>query len=134
MNWLSGLDPNAVIGVLGLLSTVGGWLWDKARGRKTESFTATISHAVDNFVVELLGNAPSDDALVIEGYVEGYMQRERLHIEKRLWPVLTKRGIPRNALSERLVHEAVEEATARLGREIVERRERALAARKDKKS
>lgn len=129
MNWLSQLSPDTVIPVLSLLASVGGWVWDRARGRETASFTSTIKSAVDNFIVELLDNAPSDDAVVMEGYVEKYMNRARDYIENRVWSALKKRGVPRNKLTERLLHESIEAGTARLGRELLERRKRLLEAR-----
>jgi hypothetical protein len=119
MNWLSKLDPNTVIPILSLLSAVGGWIWDRARGRTTQSFSSVIDSVIDNLINELLDHPPSD-----EMKLDGYLKMARGYIDSKIWTVLTKRGIPKNALTTRLLHSAIEAGTDRLGREVLERRKR----------
>lgn len=43
MSWLSKIDPNTVIGLIGLLGTVATWAWSKLHGNKVASFTDVIT-------------------------------------------------------------------------------------------
>lgn len=114
MDW-SKLDPDTVVTVLGFLGTVAMYLWNKARGKTTETFRETIAKAFDSMVTELLGKYSGED-------VAEYLKTGRKYISERLTEVMTKRNIPRNPLTERLVNEAMEAATAKLGNEIIARK------------
>ena len=109
MDWLSKMNPDTLIGALSLFGTVAYWLYNKARGKKTETFEQTIGHAFDNFAAELLDTyLPTEDAIA-------FMKRARLYIEERAWRVLAKRGVPRNKLTEQFVHKGIERVVAYLG-------------------
>lgn len=43
MSWLSQINPNTVLGLVGLLGGVATWLWTKIRGGTVDSFTDVIT-------------------------------------------------------------------------------------------
>jgi hypothetical protein len=116
-SWINHLDPNVVFGVV-----AGGltWLYNKASGKKSESVNSIIDSIINNFVHELL-----DSYVPGDGDVTEYLKKARKYIEDRIWTVLSKRGIPKNSLSIKLVHEATERCTAWLASEIRVTRQRA---------
>lgn len=109
MNWLNQLDPNAVLGALTLISTIGTWVYHKLRGDKVKSFGDTIAQVLNNFVPELLDTYASSEDIAT------FMGRARKFIESKAWMVLSKRGVPRNKLTEGLLHQGVEKVVAEIG-------------------
>lgn len=126
MNW-SKLDPDHVIYALTFLSSVAGWLWKKAHGEKQATFKETVNAVIDSIVLEMFGEL--DDSDVLRVNIQGYLASTRARVEKHGWDVLSKRGVPRNAATERLFHAAIERASAMVARDLVDRRN-AAAARK----
>jgi outer membrane murein-binding lipoprotein Lpp len=124
IQWLSKVDPNVAIGVLSLVGTVAGWAYRKARGEQTSSFRETINAAVDSMAFEMF--AEITDAEAARANAQGFLASVRARVEKHAWSVLEKRGVPRTALTERIVHEAIERASAMLARELAERRARVV--------
>jgi hypothetical protein len=115
-NWITHLDPNAVLAVVG---TAAAWLYHKASGKKNESISSIINNIINNFVHELL-----DSYLPASGDVTEYLKKSRKYIEDRIWIVLAKRNIPKNSTTARLVHEATERCTSWLASEVREARQR----------
>lgn len=109
-DWLSKIDPTVALTVV---TTVGGWLWNKARGKKVESLQSIISSVIDNLVHELIDNYSSGNSNVTE-----YLKTARKYIDDRAWTVLKKRGIPRNATTEKFLHQAIERGTSWLAGEV----------------
>lgn len=112
--WLYKIDPNTVVFVL---SIAGSYVWSKLSGRTRETVEKAIDAVIDNFVLEFLAREPHD---TVE--LQGYIARARTFIEVRVWPVLQKRGVPKNATTVRLLDAAIERGTAALRREIEQRR------------
>jgi hypothetical protein len=110
-DWLSKIDPTVAVTVL---TTVGGWLWNKARGKKTESLQSIIGSMIDNLVHELVDSYSSGSGIG----VADYLKTARKYIDERAWTVLKKRGVPRNAETEKLLHQAIERGTAWLANEV----------------
>jgi len=115
-NWITHLDPNAVLAVVGTAAT---WLYHKASGKKSESLNSIVSNIINNFVHELL-----DSYVPANGDVTEYLKKSRKYIEDRIWIVLSKRKIPKNSTTIKLVHEATEKSTSWLASEVREIRRR----------
>ena len=115
-NWLSHLDPNVVITVVGGAAT---WLYHKASGKKSESLSSIVTSILNNLANELL-----DSYVPSNGDVTEYLKKSRTYIEERVWKILTKRKIPKNSTTIKLVHQATEKSTAWLAGEIREIRQR----------
>ncbi len=43
MSWISELNPNTIVGLIGLVYALGTWTWGKLRGTQQASFADTIS-------------------------------------------------------------------------------------------
>lgn len=112
MDWLHRLDPNVVVPILSpMIMAFGGWLWAKIRGEKHDGFAEVIEGVFRSFVQEQFAKYESGD-------VAAYVQQARAWFEKKIWEVLAKRSVPRNAITEALVHAAVEHATADLAEKL----------------
>lgn len=109
-NWLSQTNPNVVIPIV---SVPVLWLIGKIRGDQKSSWRNIVTSVIDNLTAELLDHYDAE-----EGSVEDYLKTARAYIDKRVWAVLTKRGVPRNKWTEAVLHEAIEKGTAWLGNEI----------------
>jgi hypothetical protein len=121
LNWILKLDPNVVVPVL---VTVGGWLYSKVRGKKTDTIERTIKGAIIALLSEVVDLVPAGVP------IEKYLKNSRSYVEKYVWSALTKRGIPRNKTTERIVHMALEEATSELAKQLAdERRKKAEEAK-----
>lgn len=109
-SWLAQIDPSIVasVAVAGLT-----WVWNQARGKKKASQTDVLSNVMENFVQEL-----ADRYTPASGDVTEYLKRARKYIDERMWPVLAKRGIPKNKTTQTLANAALERATAWLGAEV----------------
>ncbi len=112
ISWLTQLDPNVVSTLVTVLISTGAFLYHKVRGDRTDSWGSVIDDIVTNLINETVGT------IVTEDQIAGFINKQRDRIEAMIWGVLTKRGIPRNALSESLVHAAIEKGTAELGTRI----------------
>ena len=114
-DWLSKISPDAALGALTFLGTLGTWAW--ARGKQTQSFSSSniIDDIMENFLHELLDDYNETDKIAT------YLNHARDFVEKQAWKVLAKRKIPRNAVTERLLHAAIERMTAKLANKIAER-------------
>jgi len=121
MNWLLKLDPDTVVMAISLMSSVGGWIWHKIRGETQQSFRSVIGSVVDNLIFEVLDN----DEAVARAEMKGYLRYARDYVTKHAWDVFAKRGVPRNAATERLFNEAIEAGVKRVQAEILARRARA---------
>ena len=109
--WL--LQPNNV--VLPTLAGLGVWVWHKLRGEKAASWQDAVSGAVSTLAQEAITQ------WVPGGTVADGLTFVRAYVEREIWAVLTKRNIPRNGITEPLVHAAVEQATAGLVNVIAQR-------------
>jgi hypothetical protein len=98
--------------VVTVVTTVGGWLWNKARGKKAESLQSIIASMIDNLVHELVDNYSGNTS------VADYLKTARKYIDERAWIVLKKRGVPRNATTEKFLHQAIERGTSWLASEV----------------
>lgn len=110
MDWLSRLDPNVIVPVL---VAIGGWLWRKASGEKKADSKGVIGSVIENFAQEVL-----DRYSVNAGDTTEYLKRVRKYIDERAWPVLSKRGIPKNRVTQSLLNAAIEEWTAWVGSNV----------------
>ncbi len=115
-NWISSLDPNAV---LAIATTVGAWIWNKANGKKTESITSIVNSIIDNFGHEFMDSYVTKNENLTE-----YLKLAREYINDRIWIVLTKKGIPKNSTTIKLVDAASERTTVWMAEEIRDIRRR----------
>lgn len=107
-SWLSKVDPTVVVTVA---TTALGWLWHKARGNKRGNTQGIMAGVFQNLMEELLDRYNNED-------VTSYMKTARAYIESHMWSVLAKRGVAKNAATQKLAHQALEEATAWLASEV----------------
>lgn len=105
VTWL-GTPGNPVLPALGL---AGLWVWHKVRGEKTDSWQDIVKGMAGSLAQEAI------TAWVPGGTLADGLAYVRDYIEARAWKVLSKRGVPRNSLTESLVHGAIETATSDLG-------------------
>jgi hypothetical protein len=118
--WLLKLDPNVVVPVL---LTVGGWLYHKIAGKNAETLERIVAGVIGSILSEIVDHVPSSVP------VETYLKGARLYVEDRVWKVLQKRGVPKNATTEKLVHMALEEAVNQLGKKLAEERRKQAEAK-----
>lgn len=97
---------------------VGGWLWSRVTKKKEEKAESRsiLDDIVENIIYELLDKYP----LGVD--VETYLKNSRGYITEKIWAVATKRGIPRNKVTEQLFNAALERGTKLLAREVTELR------------
>jgi hypothetical protein len=95
--------------------TIGAYAWNRITKRKEtkQEQRTLLDEIVENFIYELL------DVYPLNVPVETYLKNSRGYIDRRLWMVAEKRGIPRNKATERLAHIAIERGTKLLSREIL---------------
>ncbi len=60
---LSNLDPNLVAGIFTLLGTLGGWLYNKARGKKTQDLTELLDEAITAEVLDAVEDGETLDTI-----------------------------------------------------------------------
>ncbi len=113
-SWLGKIDPDTVVWVV---SIAGSFVWSRLWGKAREGVEKAIDAVVDNFILEFLDREPHPS---IE--LNGYVDRARKFIDDRAWPILAKRGVKRSKTAEALLNAAIERGTAKLRREIAERR------------
>lgn len=96
--------------------TLGTWVWSHTLGKKEkkQENRSVLDDIVENFVYEMLDKYP------LNVDVETYLKNSRGYIEKYIWTVAQKRGIPRNKATELLFNAALERGTKLLGQEIAE--------------
>ena len=115
------MDWNLIIDKLAIpvLLTVGGWVWTRIRGKDKDISEARslLDDIVENFIYELLDKYPLNVS------VETYLKGSRAYIEQEVWKAASKRGIPRNKTTERLLHAAIERGTAILAKEVARLRQ-----------
>ena len=109
IDWLSQVNPNVILPIVfsGL-----AWLYHKARGDTKQAHKSLFDDIVENFIYEMLDKYPLNVS------VDTYLKSSRQYIEKEIWKVAQKRGIPKNSTTEKLLHSAMERGTAILSREI----------------
>lgn len=114
MDWSLLVEKLAVPAVL----TLGAWVWAKVTGKREEKKErrSVLDDIVENMIYELLDRYP----LGVE--VETYLKSSRGYVEKYIWSVAAKRGIPRNKATELLASAAIERGTRLLAREVAELR------------
>ena len=86
---------------------VGGalWVWHKLHGEKAASWQDIVSEVGTALANEAISTwAPGGNLADGMTYVRDY-------IERRIWDVLTKRNVPRNAITEPIIHAVIEGAT-----------------------
>lgn len=127
ISWLTKVDPNVAISVLTFVSTAATWAYRRMVGKQQASFKSTINSAIDALVLEVFDDATISDGDLARVNLQGFLRAARDRAEKTIWAVMVKRGIPRNPTTERYVHEAIERASAELGKELAERRKRAAS-------
>ena len=110
-SWFAKSDPTVLIPTV---LTLGGWLWHKIRGEKTQTLSQIVKTVFDNFAHEMLDKASVQDD------VTEYLKKARKYMEERMWTVLKKRGVPKNRVTEKLAHEAIEKSTVWLAGKIRE--------------
>lgn len=113
-DWVGKTDPNYIIP---LVVGLGTWLWHKSKGDNKTTWSGTINYIIDNLMHEWL---PKYDPRTMD--VQAFLDQVRPDIEKKVWNVMEKRGIPENAITEPLVHMAIERGTAWLGNEAAKLR------------
>lgn len=116
VNWLSKIDPNVAFPVV---LTVGTWLWHKVAGKKADGIERTIKAAIGSILSEVVEIVPPGVK------IEDYLKRSRAYVEKYAWTALTKRGIPKNKTTEKIVNMCIEEAARELGEELAAHRKKA---------
>ena len=94
------MDQNTVALLVGAGVSLVTWLYNMARGRKTDAMADVISGIVDNAILTAVVEATSDPAGAVA------------LVENGLWFALLKAGIPRNTTTELLVHAAVQQGVA----------------------
>ena len=124
-SWLAGVDPDKALAVLTFIGTVGGWIYRKAKGQEQEGFKSIVNEAIDNFILEMFDELTDDQAVIVN--VKGYVAAARAKIDKHIWSVLQKLGVPKTKTTERWVAEARERGTAKLANLVLERRAQARA-------
>lgn len=120
LTWLLKLDPNVVIPVL---ATVGAWLYHKVAGKRAETVDRIVSGVVGSILAEIVDHVPSSVP------VETYLKGARQYVEDRVWKVLQKRGVPKNAMTTKIVHAALEQAVESLGKKLAEERRKQSEAK-----
>lgn len=114
MDWGGLLEKLAIPAAV----TIGTWIWAKVTGKKEQKreTRSILDDIVENIIYELLDKYP----LGVE--VETYLKNSRGYIAQKIWTVATKRGIPRNKVTEQLFNAALERGTKLLAHEITELR------------
>lgn len=100
MRFLSAIDPNVAALLITAVTTIGGWLYNKARGRKQDSLWATLGGVVDNAIHYAVVTA------------ESHADDVRAKVLTYVWPKLMLLKIPRNATTEAIINQLVEVAIA----------------------
>lgn len=113
--FLAQLDPNLVLAVLTGVGTVATWLYRKARGQKVDSLKDTLWHALEGVAIKLA----ESDATV---------ETARSKLTAAAWEMLGRIKVPRNALSEMLVSEAVERGVTEVRKRILAKKNAAAAS------
>lgn len=109
MDWLMKLDPNFVIPLL-----IGGatWLYRKVSGKKEADSSSIIDSIFETFAHELLDTYAGED-------LTAYLKKSRDQMTAKVWSVLSKRGLPKNALTQKLVNAAIEKWSAWIASQLL---------------
>jgi hypothetical protein len=115
MNWTLLLDKLVIPAAV----TLAGWVWHRYTSKKDNRKEARslLDDIVENLIYEQLDRYP----LGVD--VETYLKASRGFIEREVWKVAAKRGLPRNAATEALLHAAIERGTKLLAVEITRLRQ-----------
>lgn len=108
LQWFA--QPNNV--VTAALVSLAVWSWHKLRGEKASTWQEAVTGAVTSLAAEAL------DQWVPGGTLADGLAFVRQYVEASVWKVLAKRNIPRNSITEPIVHAAVESVTAGLANDI----------------
>ncbi len=107
MEFLSKLDPNLVAVLITAVTTVGGWLYRKAKGEKQEDITDALWHALEGKVIAIAeSNVESGAALI----------RERL--TKAAYEALERMGMKKSPLVDAIVAKLVERGVTEVRKRI----------------
>ncbi len=102
MDFLSKLDPNVVLVLVGAATSLAGWIYHKAKGDKTDEHADTFQGVMRNVLHDLLPVLRFDTT-----------QAElRVLVGTLAWKGLAKAGIPKNGLSEAIVNAGIEHTVA----------------------
>lgn len=104
VSWL--LAPNNI--VLPALASLAVVVWRKLRGDTMAAWTDIVQGAASSLAQEAVTQ------WVPGGTLADGLAFVRAYIEREVWGVLEKRGVPRTGLTEALVHGAVEVSTSDL--------------------
>lgn len=110
LNWLSKTDPTFVIPIV-----IGGvtWLYREVRGQTKADNSSIIDSVFETFAHELL------DVYTGKEDLASYLKTARETMTSKIWMVLSKRGLPRNALTEKLVNMGIEKWSAWLASQLL---------------
>lgn len=109
-SWLSKIDPNVVVPLLGGLAT---WVWHRVSTNTKADWEGIVKAMLATLTTEILDRYTTDAGDTVE-----YLKRVRKYFEDRAWSVLSKRGVPRNKTTEAILNRGIEEATAFVGDEV----------------
>ncbi len=103
-DWLSKIDPNAVVTLVGLAA---GLIWHRSSSAGQAANTSGLKSAIQDAFQKLL----ADPSL---------WSRARELLEQAAWEAATRLKVPRNSLTEALVAEVVSELLSKLQALIVQ--------------
>ncbi len=115
MEFLSKLDPNLVAVLFTAITTVGGWLYRKAKGEKQADITDALWDALEGKVIAL---AESEE---VAGVV-----RDKL--TKAAYEALARMGLKKNAVVDTIVAKLVERGVTEVRKRVLARKNAEAAA------
>lgn len=115
MEFLSKLDPNLVAVLFTVVTTVGGWIYHKAKGDKQESIQDALWHILEGNAMKL---AESDTAVEVV----------RMKLKSAAQEGLERLGLKRNAVTDMIIAKLVERGVTEVRAQIRERKNAEAAA------
>lgn len=114
MDFLSKLDPNLVAVLFTAITTVGGWLYRKAKGEKQEDITGALWHALEGKVIA-----------IAEANIDTTASAIRARLITAANEALERMGIKPNKLTDAIMLKLVERGVTEV-RKRIEARKAAL--------
>ncbi len=115
MEFLSKLDPNLVAVLITAVTTVGGWLWKKAKGEKQADITDALWDALEGKVIALAESEETASAV-----------RSKLIVAAN--EALARMGMKQNAITDAIMLKLVERGVTEVRKRILARKNAEAAA------
>lgn len=105
--FLSKIDPDLLVALVAGISTVGTWLYNKAKGKKQEDITDALWGALEGSVIKLAETHLAPTATVL---------REKL--TAAAYEALGRMGVKKNAVVDAIVAKLVERGVSEVRKRI----------------